>query len=93
MGGEPLCEENLFLTYLILSTIKEKSPHTKIYVWTGFIYEDLLKRATEDNKLAKIFELTDVLIDGPFIQSKRDVTLQMRGSTNQRIIPLHLDEK
>ena len=35
-----------------------------------------------------ILEMADVLIDGPFIESKRDITLKMRGSTNQRIIYL-----
>ena len=85
MGGEPLCEENEFLSFLILSTIKEKSPNTKIYVWTGYKYEELLKRG---QRISQILELTDVLIDGPYIESLRDVTLSMRGSSNQRIIPL-----
>ena len=85
MGGEPLCEENEFLSFLILSTIKEKSPNTKIYVWTGYKYEELLKRG---QRIAQILELTDVLIDGPYIESLRDITLNMRGSSNQRIIPL-----
>jgi len=85
MGGEPLCEENEFLSYLILLTIKEKSPDTKIYIWTGYTYEELLKRG---DKILKILELADVLIDGPYIQSQRDVSLEMRGSTNQRIINL-----
>ena len=86
MGGEPLCEENLFLTLLVISNVKEKLPGVKIYVWTGFIYEDLLKNATPH--LQKILELTDVLIDGPYINHLRDVTLPMRGSSNQRIIEL-----
>lgn len=85
MGGEPLCEENEFLSFLILSTIKEKSPNTKIYVWTGYKYEELLKRG---QRISQILELTDVLIDGPYIESLRDITLDMRGSSNQRIIPL-----
>ena len=85
MGGEPLCEENEFLSFLILSTIKEKSPNTKIYVWTGYKYEELLKRG---QRISQILELTDVLIDGPYIESLRDITLSMRGSSNQRIIPL-----
>ena len=85
MGGEPLCQENEFLSFLILSTIKEKSPNTKIYIWTGYTYEELLKR---DNKISKILEMTDVLIDGPYINEERDITLNMRGSRNQRIINL-----
>lgn len=86
MGGEPLCEENLFLTNLVISHIREKVPGVKIYVWTGFLYEDLLKKSNPH--LQKILELTDVLIDGPYIESLRDITLPMRGSSNQRVINL-----
>ena len=87
MGGEPLCQENQFLTHLIIKTVKEQLPETKIYVWTGYLYEDLLKSLNPH--LEEILSLSDVLIDGPYIASLRDITLQMRGSSNQRIIELH----
>ena len=86
MGGEPLCEENEFLTLLVIKTVKEAYPDTKIYVWTGYYYEDLLKRTSPH--LKQILELADVLIDGPYIESQRDITLKMRGSKNQNIIEL-----
>lgn len=86
MGGEPLCEENEFLTLLVISNVKEKLPGTKVYIWTGFLYENLLKFSTPH--IEKILEMTDVLIDGPYIESLRDITLPMRGSSNQRIINL-----
>jgi anaerobic ribonucleoside-triphosphate reductase activating protein len=86
MGGEPLCEENLFLTNLVISHIREKVPGVKVYVWTGFLYEDLLKKSNPH--LQKILELTDILIDGPYIEELRDITLPMRGSSNQRVINL-----
>ena len=86
MGGEPLCEENEFITHLVISQVKEKLPETKIYVWTGFLYEDLLKFS--GSHIEKILGMADVLIDGPYIESLRDITLPMRGSSNQRIIEL-----
>lgn len=86
MGGEPLCEENAPLTLLVISQAKEKVPDVKIYVWTGFIYENLLKNPSP--QLKKILSMTDVLIDGPYIEKLRDITLPMRGSSNQRIIEL-----
>lgn len=86
MGGEPLCEENAFLTYMITKKVKEKLPDTKIYIWSGYTYEDLL--ASSNSKIKLILELADVLIDGPYIDEERDVTLHMRGSRNQRIIDL-----
>ena len=86
MGGEPLCEENQFLTLLVISHVREKLPGVKIYLWTGYIYENLLKN--EAPHLQKILSEVDVLIDGPYIESLRDITLPMRGSSNQRIINL-----
>ena len=87
MGGEPLCEQNQLLTLLLINTIKEKLPDTKIYVWTGYYYDDLIKQTT-NGKLQEILKKADVLIDGPYIQSQRDITLSMRGSKNQSIINL-----
>jgi anaerobic ribonucleoside-triphosphate reductase activating protein len=49
-------------------------------VWTGFIYENLLKNPSP--QLQKILSMTDVLIDGPYIEKLRDITLPMRGSSN-----------
>lgn len=86
MGGEPLCPENIFLSYLIVSTVKEKVPGAKIYVWTGYTYEDLV---TQNNKhTMMLLKVADVLIDGPYMEECRNVTLEMRGSSNQRIIDL-----
>ena len=86
MGGEPLCEENQFLTLLVISHVREKLPGVKIYLWTGYTYENLLKN--EAPHLQKILSEVDVLIDGPYIESLRDITLPLRGSSNQRIINL-----
>ena len=84
MGGEPLCPENIFLTQMLITTVKEKYPKIKIYVWTGYAYEDLVQR--HEQKLDWILDNIDYLIDGPFILSQRDITLPMRGSRNQRIL-------
>lgn len=86
MGGEPLCPENIFLSYLIVSNIKNKKPDTPIYIWTGYKYEKLLER--NDKKLNLILEMADYLIDGPYIERLKDLTLPLRGSSNQRIIDL-----
>lgn len=86
MGGEPLCPENIFLSYLIVSTVKEKVPGAKIYVWTGYTYEDLI--AQNNKHTMMLLKVVDVLIDGPYMEECRNVTLEMRGSSNQRIIDL-----
>lgn len=83
MGGEPLCLENQFLTNLIINSVKEKLPDTKIYLWTGYCLEDL---DMSNNRVKSILEQVDCLIDGPYDKTKRDVSLFMRGSSNQRIL-------
>ena len=87
LGGEPLCEQNVFLTLLVVKTVKERLPDTKIYIWTGYYYDELLKE-NSDSHLKAILDYADYLIDGPYIQNLRDITLPMRGSSNQTIIDL-----
>lgn len=86
MGGEPLCQENIFLSNLIVRTVKERVPEAKIYVWTGYTLEKL--KEIGNKHVMDLLSQADVLIDGPYIEGLRDVTLKMRGSSNQRIIDL-----
>ena len=86
MGGEPMCDENLLLTCMVLQNVKLHFPQIKIYLWTGYYYEQLLKKT--DPKIKIILDMVDVLIDGPYEENNRDITLKMRGSSNQNIINL-----
>lgn len=86
MGGEPLCQENLFLTDLVITAVKDKYPDIKIYLWSGYTYEALQER--KDPHLKHILSMVNVLIDGPFILAERDITLPLRGSRNQQVIKL-----
>lgn len=81
LGGEPLHSNNIKEVTTIINEIKTFDNSIKIYVWTGYLYEDLLKKYGE-----KIFKNIDVLIDGRFETKEKDVTLKLRGSSNQRII-------
>lgn len=95
MGGEPLCPENIFLTSMLIQNAKERYPNIKIYVWTGYTYEELVKRNKQ--KTDWVLDNIDYLIDGPFIFAQRDITLAMRGSRNQRVLNMkelrHNEEK
>ena len=86
LGGEPLCDENLELTARVASFVRESFPHITICVWTGYLYEDL--KAKNNELINDIFSKINILVDGPFDLSQRDITLKLRGSANQRVICL-----
>ena len=87
LGGEPLMPANRADCAYILKTLREKHPTLKIRLWTGHIYEDLLSE--DDPNLRTIFSVVNTLIDGPFIEAKKDLSIKLRGSSNQRIIQLN----
>ena len=87
LGGEPLMPANRADCAYILKTLREKHPTLKIRLWTGHIYEDLLSE--DDPNLKTIFSVVNTLIDGPFIEAKKDLSIKLRGSLNQRIIQLN----
>ena len=89
MGGEPLCKDNQFLTLMIVNEVKSKLPKTDIYIWTGYTYEELMNMSSPH--LEQILDKTKAIIDGRFEEDKRDITLLMRGSSNQNIIYLDKD--
>ena len=86
LGGEPLASYNLFLTNMIITEVKNKYPDVKIYLWTHDLLEDLQK--SSNTRIQSILSSIDYLIDGPYEQDKRDLTLFMRGSSNQRVIDM-----
>ena len=83
LGGEPLASQNLLSTmHLVKAAEMTKTP---CYIWTGYLYEDLLEKAKTNATIELILGTADFLIDGPFKLDERDITLKMRGSRNQRI--------
>lgn len=85
-GGEPLANENAnkIYTHFITHEFKKLYPNHKVWLWTGYRFEDL----TDAQKVC--LQYVDILIDGPFIQSKKDLTLPFHGSKNQRILDCQL---
>lgn len=88
-GGEPTCQAEGFLT--LAKAVKARG--LDITVFSGYTYEQLMQRAEEEPALARLLELTDLLIDGPFVKTKKDLTLQFRGSSNQRLIDMNATRK
>ena len=83
-GGEPFCQAEAFAAM----GKKVKARGLSLTVFSGYTYEELMKMAEADGHVRELLELTDLLIDGPFVQELRDLTLQFRGSSNQRLIDM-----
>jgi len=89
LGGDPFEEENQEVLIELLELIKETYPEKDIWCWTGYLYEDLIEGGKKHTEYTdKMLKLTDVLIDGPFIQEKKNLMLKFRGSENQRLLHL-----
>lgn len=80
-GGDPLYQIDAVTA--LCNELRKMS--ITVWVYTGFTYEYILA----DEKLSKILSVADVLVDGPFIEAKRDTSLLFRGSSNQRMIDLN----
>lgn len=59
-----------------------------VVVYSGYTLEQLEKMGETDPAVRRLLELCDILIDGPYLQEQRDLTLRFRGSANQRVIDL-----
>jgi len=78
LGGEPFEPENYEVLEILCYYLKLCWPEKTIWVWTGYKFEDL--------KGNPLLAHIDVLVDGPFKQELKDLSLAFRGSSNQRII-------
>ena len=81
-GGEPFCQAAALAE--IGKSIREKGYN--IITYTGYTYERLISEATEENGYMKLLSVTDLLVDGPYIEALSSPEIRFRGSANQRII-------
>ena len=89
LGGEPMSPLNQPDVLRICDAYKQRYPEKTLWIYTGYILErDLLpgQRKHVEVVTDRILDLVDVLVDGPFIQAQRDLSLQFRGSSNQRLL-------
>ena len=80
LGGEPFEPENCGTVYHIIRTVHEEFPEKTVWCYSGFTFEELMKTNRS------ILELLDVLVDGEFVEEKKNLRLKFRGSENQRIL-------
>ena len=81
-GGHPLDPHNAPKVLEIVKRVKMVFPNKDIWIYSGYIWEDIIK----DKTLREILKYTDILVDGAYIDELRDISLPFRGSSNQRII-------
>lgn len=79
-----MCQPEAFLN--LAREIKKRN--LTIVIYTGFTFEELQEKAKTNDAVRQLLQLTDLLIDGPFVQKQRDLTLLFRGSSNQRVIDM-----
>lgn len=90
LGGEPFEPENQKEMVKLLREMKRRFPNKDIWCYTGYLYPVDLKKGgrvyTEDTE--EMLSCIDVLVDGPFVEEEKDLSLVFRGSRNQRVIQL-----
>ena len=85
LGGDPLCQDDMGLITLNFLAHKVHSLGKTVWLWTGFKWEDF--NFTNNFSLQSLLlSACDVVVDGPFIEAEKDLSLAFRGSRNQRII-------
>ena len=88
LGGEPFEPQNQEPIVDLLRQVKEKYPEKSIWAFSGYLMDkDILAGRLGPWEVTEEFlRYLDVLVDGPFVEAKKDLTLRFRGSSNQRLI-------
>lgn len=81
-GGHPLDPHNAPKVLEIVKRVKMVFPNKDIWIYSGYVWENIMK----DETLREILKYIDVLVDGAYVDELRDISLAFRGSSNQRII-------
>ena len=85
LGGEPFEPENQPAVLALVRAVRERYPHKDVWCYSGYLFE-----ALRDGKVGfhsrELLEQLDVLVDGPFVIERKDLSLRFRGSSNQRLI-------
>lgn len=83
-GGEPFLQA----AGLVQLARQLRALGLNIITYSGFTFEQLLEKAAQDKAVKDLLSLSDILVDGPYVHTQRDLGLAFRGSRNQRLIDL-----
>ena len=90
LGGEPFEEENQVALVPFMRRVRAEYPNKDVWAFTGYIYDkDLIPGGRKYTEYTdELLSMIDILVDGPFMEELKDITLKFRGSRNQRVIDL-----
>lgn len=89
LGGEPFEPENQGPIVELLRHVKKAYPQKSIWAFSGYLYEKITSHTLGDWAVTQEFlSYLDVLVDGPFVEEKKNLALRFRGSENQRLIDM-----
>ena len=88
LGGEPFEPQNQGSIVELLRQVKAKYPEKTVWAFSGYLFDkDILSGKLGEWEITKEYlSYLDVLVDGPFVQAKKNLNLRFRGSENQRLI-------
>ena len=83
-GGEPLCKENIATVNKFIEDVKKERPELDVWCYSGYTLEQL--QARNDDITNDTLKKIDVLVDGRFVESRKNSEIKFRGSDNQRLL-------
>lgn len=87
LGGDPLCQDSTGFHIMNQLALTARSLGKTVWLWTGFKWEDIWNDESDMRIYRQnLISLCDVVVDGQYVDSLRDLTLKWRGSSNQRVI-------
>lgn len=87
LGGEPFEPQNQAGIVELLRRIKSELPNKSIWAFSGYLFEKITSGTLGDWETTQEFlSYLDVLVDGPFVEERKNLNLRFRGSENQRLI-------
>ena len=90
LGGDPFEEENQEGLIAFMRRFKKDCPDKDVWAFTGYLLDDLLEGGRKHTEYTdELLSYVDILVDGPFILSKKNIMLKFRGSENQRLIDMN----
>lgn len=84
LGGDPTYKNNVETLLKFVKVFKQEFPEKDIWLWSGYTWEEII----QEPQLLSLIEQCDVVVEGKFVEEKKDLSLLWRGSSNQRVIDI-----